>query len=156
MFIVEHGGKLRPEEKYQTRHVTPGKYCYHRADRAINLIVVKIIQAPGKDILCQLPKKATQKGARKSISQGDLRAGHEAIDENEKGNRDQVANCCKHYLPKSTTNRNQQWITLYLSGRKSARHFSEPNDKRCDQNRKRQEYSHQTDHANSQCSTVQE
>src|SRR5258707_15831085 len=82
MFIVEHGGKLRPEEKYQTRHVTPGQYCYHRADRAINLIVVKIIQAPGKDILCQLPKKATQKSARKSISQGDLCAGHEAIDEN--------------------------------------------------------------------------
>ena len=55
MFAVEDGGELGAKQQYQTRNITPGKYSDDSANRSIDLIVVKIIEAPGEDVLRYFP-----------------------------------------------------------------------------------------------------
>ena len=73
MFVVEDGRELRAKEQDQTRNITPRQHGDHSADRAIDLIVVKVIQARRKDVLRNFPQQPREKRARQRVSQRDLR-----------------------------------------------------------------------------------
>ena len=52
---MEHCRELRAEEQDQTRNVAPRQDRDHRADRSIDLIVVKVVKAEGDDVLRDFP-----------------------------------------------------------------------------------------------------
>src|SRR6202040_818245 len=96
MLPVENGGKLRAEQKNQTRNVTPRQHGNHGADRSIDFVVMKIVQAPRKHVFCGFPKEPANHRAWKSVAQCDLGLWHETIDNHEHCYRHQNA-CAREY-----------------------------------------------------------
>ena len=60
---MEDGRELRAEEQDQTRNVAPRQDRDHSADGSIDLIVVKVTQTPGKNVLRNFPQEAREKRA---------------------------------------------------------------------------------------------
>ena len=85
MLAMKYAGKLGPKKQDQARDITPGQDGHYRADRSINLIVMKIIQTPGKDVLCCFPQKAANQRSRKSVAQRYVSVGHKAVNDYKKG-----------------------------------------------------------------------
>ena len=52
---MENGGELCAEEQNQTRNIAPRENGDDRADRSIDLIVVKVMKAQGEDVLRDFP-----------------------------------------------------------------------------------------------------
>src|SRR5215831_661235 len=99
LLAVKHARQLRTEKQDETGNITPGKHRDHGPDRAVNLFVVKIIQSPGKDILCDLPQQAADESAGNAITHADICVRHESIDDQEQSESDKQAAEGKHNLP---------------------------------------------------------
>ncbi len=100
---MEHGGELSAEEKYQTRNVAPRQHCDHCSHRSVNLIVVKVVQARSEDVLRNFPQHSREKRAGQRISQRYICLRHEAIDQNEEHDGNEITYRCEQYLPESAT-----------------------------------------------------
>src|ERR1044071_4050484 len=64
MFVMEDGGELCAEQQNQTRNVAPCQNRYDRADRSVNLIVVKVMKTQGEDVLRHFPQEPPEKRCR--------------------------------------------------------------------------------------------
>src|SRR2546423_14828295 len=104
MSAVEDGGEWCAKQQYKTRYVPQGEPRNARPPRAVTLIEMEVLKAPGEDVLCQLPQQSRQKSARQSVSQRNLGLRHEAIDQHKKHDSDQITACGKHHLPECTAN----------------------------------------------------
>ena len=88
---MEDGGELCAEEQDQTRNVAPRENSDDSTDRSIDLIVVKVMQAQGEDVLRDFPQQSGEKRTGQSVSQSHCRFRHEAVYEHEERHRDQIA-----------------------------------------------------------------
>jgi len=98
---MEDDGELRAEQEDEARHVAPREHGDDRADRAVNLIIVKIVQARREDVLRRLPQQPGHDRAGDGIAQLDAPARHEAIDEREERDRHGDAHRGEDDLPES-------------------------------------------------------
>ena len=89
MFAMEYAGQLRAKKQNEAGNVSPRQHRDHRADRAVDLIVVKVIQAPREGILRAFPKEAADNCARNRVTQRHSRVRHESIDDRKEGKGDQ-------------------------------------------------------------------
>lgn len=64
MLAMKNGRELRTKQQNQTRDIAPrqnGNDCSHRS---VNLVVVKVVQTPRKNVFRQLPQNRTDDRAR--------------------------------------------------------------------------------------------
>ena len=99
MFVVEDGGELRAKKEYETGDIAPRQNCDDGPHRAVDLIVVKIVERPGEDVLSCFPQKPADNCAWQGISEGDFRLRHKAIDDYEERRSDQETADGKDALP---------------------------------------------------------
>src|SRR5262245_36100684 len=102
MLVMEDGGELCAEEKDQTRNIAPRKNSDDRADRSVNLIVVKVMKTQSEDVLRDFPQQSRQKRTRQSVSQGDCCLRHKAVYQHEERDSDEITKSRKQHLPERT------------------------------------------------------
>src|ERR1041385_8485283 len=64
VLLVEDDGELRAEHEDEAGDVAPREHGDDRADRAVNLVVVKILEARSEDVLAGLPGQTGDDGTR--------------------------------------------------------------------------------------------
>src|SRR6185436_17112213 len=130
MLVMEHGGELSAEEQDQTRNVAPRQYSDDRADRSVNLIVVKVVKTQREDVLCYFPQQSCDKRARQSVAQSDICLRHETVDQHEERHGYEITHGCEEYLPERAADGCQQRVALDLPRRKASGHFAHGNQNR--------------------------
>src|SRR5438309_2058017 len=114
---MEDAAQLRAEEENEAGYVSPDQHGHDRTHGAVNLIVIKIIQAPGEDIFRRLPKQAADYSARDGVADAYVSIRQELVNDRKKSEGQQQARQREHNLPKQTAYRRQQTVILQLSER---------------------------------------
>lgn len=108
VLLVKDYGELRAEQQDQTRHVAPRQHRDDCADRAVNLIIMKIVQARREDELRGFPQKSGDDRAGNRILQVHTPARHETIDERKERDRHGDADEGEDELPERVAHERQQ------------------------------------------------
>src|SRR2546430_4907373 len=114
---MEHTAQLGAEEKNEAGYVSPDQHGNDRTHGAVNLIVIKIIQAPSENIFRRFPKQASDYSARDGVADAYVSIREELVNDRKKSEGQHQASQCEHDLPKHTAHRREQTVILQLSGR---------------------------------------
>jgi len=101
---MEDAAQLGAEEENEAGYVSPDQHGHDRAHRTINLIVIKIIQAPREYIFRRLPKQAAYYSGRDGVADADVSIREELVNDRKKSESQQQARQGEHDLPKQTAN----------------------------------------------------
>src|SRR5258708_29572454 len=115
MLARKNSRKLRAKQKNQAGNITPGQHRYHGPHGTVYLVIVEIVQAPGKNILCRFPQETTDHCSRQCIAQRYFGFGHETINQNEERNGHEDTDDCEHKLEQSASEDREQGVTFKLS-----------------------------------------
>src|SRR3982750_1041459 len=107
LLAVEHAGQLRAEEEYEAGNIAPDEHPNDGADRAIDLLVIKIIHAPREAVLRSFPQETADDGARDAVADTNVRVRHEAIDDQEQSRSDEQTDEGENGLPEPTADRGE-------------------------------------------------
>src|SRR3712207_2205269 len=99
VLLVEYDGELRAEHEYEARHVAPRQHGDDRADRAVDFVVVEVLEARGEEVLGRLPEHAGEHGARQRVAKRDAAVRHEPVDDGEERNGYERARDGEERLP---------------------------------------------------------
>src|SRR2546430_14193677 len=117
MLSMEHAAHLRAEEEDEAEYVTPDQHGHDGTHRAVNLIVIKIIQAPRENIFRRSPKQPADYSAWDGVADAYVSVREELVNDRKKSEGQHQASQCEHDLPKHTAHRREQTVILQLSGR---------------------------------------
>ena len=81
---MEDAAQLGAEEENEAGYVSPDQHGHDRAHRAVNLIVIKIIQAPRENIFRRFPKQAADYSARDSVADAYVSIREEFVNDRKK------------------------------------------------------------------------
>ncbi|MDT5124032.1 MAG: hypothetical protein QOC96_3514 [Acidobacteriota bacterium] len=155
MFTMKDRRQLRSEEQNQTRHVAPGQDGDDCADRAVKLIVVKVVQTPRKNVFPGFPDQTGDDRSGHSRAQSHTRVRHEAIDKRQESDCDNYAGEDEDDLPEQTAERSHPRPVLKLARREPPDEFPDGDQQRSGKHGGCQQQSGDADHAERQRASVQ-
>ncbi len=152
---MENDRELRAVHQYQTRHVAPCEDGDDRPDRAVNLVVMKILKTPREDVFRGLPEQSGDDGARHRVAQRDATARHETIDERKECDGNDDARQRKDELPEGAADQRQPLQPLRHKHRKLFGKLLEGDENRGEEDGDDEQQTDEADHAERNRAPVQ-
>src|SRR6266566_9223902 len=100
MLSMEHAAQLRAEEEDEPGYIPPDQHGHDRTHWAVNLIVIKIIQAPRENIFRRFPKQSADYSARDGVADAHVSIRQKLVDDRKKSEGQEQASQCEDNLPK--------------------------------------------------------
>ncbi len=78
---MEHAAQLRAEEEDEAGYISPDQHGHDRTHWAVNLIVIKIIQAPRENIFRRFPKQPADYSAWDGVADAYVSVREELVND---------------------------------------------------------------------------